>query len=102
MHTAAPLQARGLVRDGITYSATISGLAKGRQWTLAIDVFDHMTQAGGGQRALPAEHRCALAPQRHSHQSLPEWLVLSCIAAPSIVPAAAAALYLLGEGSTHY
>lgn len=32
----------GLSRDAITYSAAISALSKGRQWSLAIDVFNHM------------------------------------------------------------
>jgi pentatricopeptide repeat protein len=32
----------GLPRDAITYSATISSLAKGKQWHAALQVFDHM------------------------------------------------------------
>ena len=35
----------GLLRDAITYSAAISALSKGRQWSLAIDVFNHMCAA---------------------------------------------------------
>ena len=31
-----------LPRDAITYSATISSLAKGKQWHAALQVFDHM------------------------------------------------------------
>lgn len=34
-----------LPRDAITYSATISALAKGKMWHAALQVFDHM-QAG--------------------------------------------------------
>jgi len=33
---------RGLDRDAITYSATISSLAKGKQWGTALQVFEHM------------------------------------------------------------
>ena len=36
----------GLRRDAITYSAAISALSKGRQWSMAIDVFNHMCDAG--------------------------------------------------------
>lgn len=36
----------GLDRDAITYSALISALSKGRQWSLAIDVFNHMVAEG--------------------------------------------------------
>lgn len=36
----------GLERDAITYSALISALSKGRQWSLAIDVFNHMVAEG--------------------------------------------------------
>lgn len=34
----------GMERDAITYSALISALSKGRQWGLAIDVFNHMVR----------------------------------------------------------
>jgi pentatricopeptide repeat protein len=61
-------QARGLPRDAITYSAAISALAKGRQWTLAIDAFDHMAQAGGwlafGGCCLAAGRPAPLATSR--------------------------------------
>lgn len=33
-------------RDAITYSAVISALSKGRQWALAIDVFNFMSAVG--------------------------------------------------------
>lgn len=33
---------QGLPRDAITYSATISSLAKGKQWHAALQMFDHM------------------------------------------------------------
>lgn len=36
----------GLQRDAITYSAVISALSKGRQWSLSIDVFNHMCANG--------------------------------------------------------
>lgn len=36
----------GMERDAITYSALISALSKGRQWSLAIDVFNHMVAEG--------------------------------------------------------
>ncbi len=36
------MESWGLARDAITYSAVISALSKGRQWSLAIDVFNHM------------------------------------------------------------
>jgi pentatricopeptide repeat domain-containing protein 1 len=36
----------GMERDAITYSALISALSKGRQWGLAIDVFNHMVAEG--------------------------------------------------------
>jgi pentatricopeptide repeat protein len=36
----------GMERDAITYSALISALSKGRQWGLAIDVFNHMVADG--------------------------------------------------------
>ena len=35
---------QGMERDAITYSALISALSKGRQWGLAIDVFNHMVR----------------------------------------------------------
>jgi pentatricopeptide repeat protein len=35
------MEAQGLRRDAITYSSTISALAKGKQWSLAL-------QVGGG------------------------------------------------------
>jgi pentatricopeptide repeat protein len=31
-----------LPRDAITYSATISALAKGKQWHAALQIFEHM------------------------------------------------------------
>lgn len=36
----------GMERDAITYSALISALSKGRQWSMAIDVFNHMVAEG--------------------------------------------------------
>ena len=55
-----------LRRDAITYSATISALAKGKQWHAALQVFDHM-QAGDGwgreEGSSVAELRAATAPQ---------------------------------------
>jgi pentatricopeptide repeat protein len=36
----------GMDRDAITYSALISALSKGRQWGMAIDVFNHMVAEG--------------------------------------------------------
>lgn len=35
-----------LPRDAITYSSLISALSKGRQWGIAIRVFQHMVEAG--------------------------------------------------------
>ena len=47
------MESWGLARDAITYSAVISALSKGRQWSLAIDVFNHMWgRAGGGGRGV--------------------------------------------------
>ena len=40
------MEALGLRRDAITYSATISALAKGKQWHAALQVFDHMQAHG--------------------------------------------------------
>lgn len=34
------MEAQGLRRDAITYSSTISALAKGKQWSLALQVGD--------------------------------------------------------------
>lgn len=47
----------GLPRDAITYSATISALAKGKQWHAALQVFEHMQVTVCRRRpALPAAH----------------------------------------------
>jgi pentatricopeptide repeat protein len=35
------MEAQGLRRDAITYSSTISALAKGKQWSLALQVGVH-------------------------------------------------------------
>jgi pentatricopeptide repeat protein len=35
------MEAQGLRRDAITYSSTISALAKGKQWSLALQVGHH-------------------------------------------------------------
>ena len=39
------MEAQGLRRDAITYSSTISALAKGKQWSLALQVGWHYTLA---------------------------------------------------------
>ena len=36
------MERKRLPRDAITYSATISSLAKGKQWHAALQLFEHM------------------------------------------------------------
>jgi pentatricopeptide repeat protein len=70
----------GMERDAITYSALISALSKGRQWGMAIDVFNHMVAEGVECDAVTC---CSLitALDKGGQWQLAEqvWVVWMCI-----------------------
>lgn len=87
----------GMERDAITYSALISALSKGRQWGLAIDVFNHMVAEGvecdavtccslitaldkGGQWQLAEQVGFCVVLSSH-HQFRPAWPSVGQLAA---------------------
>ncbi len=64
MELFGSMEASGLRRDAITYSSTISSLAKGKQWSLALQA-----------RVIPCQNQHYLV-----HEEACTWSIISSVA----------------------